>query len=167
MFISGRMLIYKTFICFRSFSSIHLGEERGGGGVTNACICMETHSLSYRTYWWLLTKLGRDEVIMALHMRLGFSARSAQRWIRGRRKNRSVRGPFSKRLLLQIGMQQQQTECILVSWIEISWLVCCSDWFYKYGSPAFWFNHFLRNLTFNRSAHCTQVSDQVHLGALV
>ena len=24
---------------------------------------------------------GRDEVIMALHMRLGFSAKSAQRWI--------------------------------------------------------------------------------------
>ena len=29
----------------------------------------------------MLTKLGRDEVIMALHMRLGFSAKSAQRWI--------------------------------------------------------------------------------------
>ena len=29
----------------------------------------------------MLTKLGRDEVIMALHMRLDFSAKSAQRWI--------------------------------------------------------------------------------------
>ena len=29
----------------------------------------------------MLTKLGRDEVIMALLMRLGFSAKSAQRWI--------------------------------------------------------------------------------------
>ena len=49
-----------------------------GGGVTNACICMGTHSLSYRTYLWMLTKLGRDEVIIALHERLGFSARWIQ-----------------------------------------------------------------------------------------
>ena len=42
---------------------------------------MGTHSLSYRTNWWMLSKLGRDEVIMALHMCLDFSAKSAQRWI--------------------------------------------------------------------------------------
>ena len=119
MFINGRMLIYKTFIIWlRSFLSIHLGEERGG---TNACICMGTHSLSYRTDWWLLTKLGRDEVIMALHMRLGFSARFAQRWIRGCAKVGQLGAPSLKDLF-QIGMQQQQTECILVSWIEILWL---------------------------------------------
>ena len=57
--------------------------KEGGWGFTNACICMGTHSLSYRTDWWILTKLGRNEVIMALHMRLGFLARSAQRWIQG------------------------------------------------------------------------------------
>ena len=39
-----------------------------------------------------------------------------------RRKNGSMRGPFSKGLFLQIRMQQQQTECIVVSWIEILWL---------------------------------------------
>ena len=36
---------------------------------------------------------------MALHIRLGFSARSAQRWIQALArwyKNRSMRGPFSK-----------------------------------------------------------------------
>ena len=42
---------------------------------------MGTHGLSYRTDGWMLTKLGRYEVIMALHMGLGFSAKSAQRWI--------------------------------------------------------------------------------------
>ena len=52
-----------------------------GLGVTYACICIGTHSLSYRTDIWMLTKLGRDEVIMAMHMRLGFSAKFAQRWI--------------------------------------------------------------------------------------
>ena len=56
--------------------------RRRKGGVTNACMC-GTHSFSYRTDWLMLTKLGRDEVIMALHMRLGFLARSAQRWIQG------------------------------------------------------------------------------------
>ena len=40
------------------------------------------HTLSYRTNWCVI-KLGRDEVIMVLHMREGFSARSAQRWIQG------------------------------------------------------------------------------------
>ena len=29
----------------------------------------------------MLTKLGRDKVIMVLHMRLGFLAKSAKRWI--------------------------------------------------------------------------------------
>ena len=57
---------------------IYLGEGRG---FTNTCICMGTHSISYITDLWILTKFGRDEVIMALHMHLGFSARSAQRWI--------------------------------------------------------------------------------------
>ena len=37
---------------------------------------------------------------------------------------------------------------------------CCSDWFHKYGS-------LLRNLSFNRSAPCTQVSDQCPLGLLL
>ena len=37
----------------------------------------------YRTAKLMFTKLGRDEVIMALHMRVGFLGRSTQRWIRG------------------------------------------------------------------------------------
>ena len=75
-------------------------------------------SLSYRTTWWMFTKLDRHEVLIITHLFIGFSANSTQ----GRRqfaKNRSMRGSFSKGLLLQIGMQQQQTECIPVSWIEI------------------------------------------------
>ena len=57
--------------------------KEGGGSLMHVYIYMGTHSLSYRTYWWMLTKLGRDEVIMAMHMRLGFSARPARRWIQG------------------------------------------------------------------------------------
>ena len=49
MFRSGRMLIYKSFICLKNFNEflcIYLDEGKGGGGgwCTNACICMGTHS---------------------------------------------------------------------------------------------------------------------------
>ena len=37
-------------------------------------------------------------------------------------------------------------------------MVCLSDWSHKYGSQA------LRHLTYNRSAHCTQLSDQSPVG---
>ena len=40
-------------------------------------------SVYYRTAYWMFTKLGRGEVIMALHMLIGFSGRSAQRWNQG------------------------------------------------------------------------------------
>ena len=78
-------------------------------------------SLSYRTTWWMFTKLDRDEVLIITFLFIGFSANSTQGQIQGGQfaKNRSMRGSFSKGLLLQIGMQQQQTECIPISWIEI------------------------------------------------
>ena len=63
------------------FFNVFISVKEGLGGVTNACIYMGTHSLSYRTDWWVLIKLDRDEVIMALHMCLSFSAKSTQRWI--------------------------------------------------------------------------------------
>ena len=48
---------------------IYLGEVRGGG-CTNSCICMGTHSqpLLIRTPWWMFMKLGKDEVLMAPYM---------------------------------------------------------------------------------------------------
>ena len=93
---------------------------RKGGGVTNACICMGTHSLSYRTDWWILTKLGRDEVIMSLHMRFGFLARSAQRWIQGGTKIGQWGVLSLEDFFFRSECNYQQTECILVSWIKIS-----------------------------------------------
>ena len=74
---------------------------------------------------------------------------------------RSVRGLFSKGFLLQIGMQQQQTECISVSW-NIAIVAVLTD----FTNMAVMLSDLLRNLTFNRSAHCTQVSDQCPLGLL-
>ena len=36
-----------------------------GGGCTNACICMGTHSQPLLQNRWMFTKPGRDEVLMA------------------------------------------------------------------------------------------------------
>ena len=56
-------------------------------------------SLFYRTDRWMFTKLGREEVLMTLplgQIRPGSDP--------GWSKNKLMRGPFSKGLLLQIGM---------------------------------------------------------------
>ena len=61
-----------------------LGEGRGVGcALMHAYVWERKVSLFYRTDRWMLTKLGREEVLVALHMRLGFSARSAKGWIQG------------------------------------------------------------------------------------
>ena len=66
-------------------------------------------SLSYRTTLLMFTKLDRDEVLVVTHLCMGFSANSTQGQIQGRAicQNRSMRGSFSKGLLLQIGRLQQ------------------------------------------------------------
>ena len=67
----------------------------------------------YRTARWMFTKLDRDELLMVPHLCLGFSANSAQGGSRAG-QNMSMRVPFSKGLLLQIGRLQQQNQCISV-----------------------------------------------------
>ena len=88
-------------------------KKQGGGGPLMHVYVWD-HSLSYRTDWLMLTKYGRDEEIMALHMHLGFLARSAQKWNQSSTKIGQGGALFFKGLLLHIGMQQQQTECIPV-----------------------------------------------------
>ena len=54
-----------------NFLCIYLGEGRGGG-CTNACICMGTHSQPLLQNLLIdvkqFTKLGRDEVLMVPHI---------------------------------------------------------------------------------------------------
>ena len=54
--------------------------NKGGGGVALMHVFVLEHigSLSYRTAWWIFTKLDRDEVLMTPHLCLGFSANSSQ-----------------------------------------------------------------------------------------
>ena len=119
------LIITHLFIGFSANSNQRRIQGEGGGGnlpkIGQLGVLSPKDfffSLSYRTTWWMFTKLDRHEVLIITHLFIGFSANSTQ----GRRqfaKNRSISGSFSKGLLLQIGMQQQQTECIPVSWIEI------------------------------------------------
>ena len=142
-------------------------KEGGGGALMHVYLLEHIISLSYRTTWWMFTKLDRDEVLIITHLFIGFSANSTQGRIQGGggqfAKNRSMRGSFSKGLLLQIGMQQQQTECIPISWI---WSIAIVAVLTDFTNMAVMLSDLLRNLTFNRSAHCTQVSDQCPLGLL-
>ena len=59
---------------------------------------------------------GRDKALMALHVCLGFAAPDPSRGESKFGNNRSLRGPFnfSQGFLIQIGILQQQMECIAV-----------------------------------------------------
>ena len=115
----------------------------------------------------MLTNLGGDEVIMALHMRLGFLARSTQRWIQDGTKIGQWGAPSPKDFFFRSECNSNKPnassypelkypDCLLFGLISQIWQSC------------FLINHLLRNLAFNRStsAHCTQVSDQCPLGLL-
>ena len=76
-----------------------LGEGKGGGALMHVYIWEHMLRLFYRTNQWMFTKLGREGVLTALHVfRLFYQIDP------GWGKKRSMRGPFSKGLFLQIGM---------------------------------------------------------------
>ena len=57
--------------------------KEGGGALMHVYVLEHIVSLCFRTAWWMYTKLGRDEVLMAPHLRLDFSAQPTQGWIQG------------------------------------------------------------------------------------
>ena len=54
-----------------------------GGALIHVYVLEHIDSLSCRTAWKIVTKLGRDEVLMFPHLCLGFLANFAQGWIQG------------------------------------------------------------------------------------
>ena len=70
--------------------------KRGGGALMHVYVLEHIVSLCYRTTRWMFTKLGRDEVLMAPHLWLDFSANPAQGWIQGRAKIGKSGDPSSK-----------------------------------------------------------------------
>ena len=58
--------------------------DEGRGAQMHVCVLEHIISLCYRTAWWMFSKLGRDEVLMAPYLRLDFSATPPpQGWIQG------------------------------------------------------------------------------------
>ena len=51
-----------------NFRWIYVGEKGGGGALIHVYVWEHIASLYYRTALWIITKLGRDEVLMAWHM---------------------------------------------------------------------------------------------------
>ena len=51
-----------------NFLCIYLGEGKGGGALMHVYIWEHIVSLYFRTAWWILMKVDRDEVLMAPHM---------------------------------------------------------------------------------------------------
>ena len=56
-----------TWRILMNFLCIYLGEGRGGA-LMHVYVLEHIVSLYYRTAWLMFTKLGRDEVLMALYM---------------------------------------------------------------------------------------------------
>ena len=68
MFFYERECLYQRFWCLKNFNEFFMHWFRwrkGGGGCTNACICMGAHSQPLLQNRLMdVTKLGRDEVLM-------------------------------------------------------------------------------------------------------
>ena len=56
-------------------------KKRGGGALVHVYVFEHIVSLNYRTARWIFTKLGRDKVLMTLHICIDSWAKSAQGWI--------------------------------------------------------------------------------------
>ena len=71
-----------------NFLWIYLDERGGGENALMHVLYVWEHiaSLYYRTAWWMFTKLGRDEVLIARHMHKDVLAIFAQGRIQGEAK---------------------------------------------------------------------------------
>ena len=140
----------------------------GGGALMHVYVLEHIISLSYRTTWWMFTKLDRDEVLIISHLFIGFTANSTQGRIQGGGGNLPKIGQWgvpSPKVTSSSDRNATATNQMhprILNW-NIAIVAVLTD----LKNMAVVLSDLLRNLTFNRSAHCTQVSDQCPFGALV
>ena len=89
-----------------------------------------------------VTKLDRDEVLIITHLFIGFSAKSTQGRIQGGGGNLPKIGqwgvPSPKDFFFRSECNSNKSNAS--PYPELKYCdCCCSDWFHKYGSHAFWF----------------------------
>ena len=77
--------LYKRFICFNNFNEFFyvFGWRKGGGAAgaqMHVYVWEHIVRLYYRTAEWMFTKLGRDEMLMTLHMHLSWLQQQTE-WI--------------------------------------------------------------------------------------
>ena len=116
-----------------NFLCIYLGEGKGGVALVRVYVLEHIVSLSYRTDWWIFTKLGRDEVLMVpykfCYKFCCFSAMPTQGRIQGGAKI-GHRGP-----LLQRTSSSDRKDAAINRMqsndLETCGMKCCYIWFHS------------------------------------
>ena len=138
--------LYKRFKCLKIFNEFFMylfRWRKGGGALMHVYVLEHIISLSYRTTWWMFTKLDRDEVLIITHLFIGFLANSTQGRIQGGGGGNLPKigqwgVPSPKDFFFRSECNSNKPNAS--PYPELKYCdCCCSDWFHKYGSRAFWF----------------------------
>ena len=111
---------------FNEFSFIFWSEK--GGALVHVYVLEHRVSLNHRIAWWIFTKLGRDKVLMTLHICITSWAKSAQGWIQGGAKI----GPGGSLLVRTSSSDRKATATNRMhsSDLEAFGKKCCYFWFH-------------------------------------
>ena len=104
-------------------------QVKEGGALMHVYAWEVIVSLSYRTDWWIFTKLGRDDVLMVPYKCCCFSARSVQGWIQGGAKV-GHGGPLL-RLTIFSDWKATATNRMHSNDLEACRMKCCYLWFHS------------------------------------
>ena len=138
--------LYKRFKCLKIFHEFFMylfRWRKGGGALMHVYLLEHIISLSYRTTWWMFTKLDRDEVpVYRLFGKLHPGADPGGGGGGGNLPKIGQLGvPSPKDFFFRSECNSNKPNAS--PYPELKYCdcccCCCSDWFHKYGSHAFWF----------------------------